>query len=346
VVSGGGRLEEDLPTAGIPHIKMDIRAKAEFGFKMWKALPKLKRLVENERFDVIHAQTRITHVMAAIISKMTGIPYVTTCHGFFKHRRLARRLLPCWGNETVAISGSVARHLICDFGTPKEQVHLVYNGIGLERYRGGPAVKDDAFSREIGLHEGVPVIGAIGRLSPVKGHKYLIEAFRRLLLLGYDAQLLIVGEGPEKAAIEKQVKETGLTERMFFSAGEKNLEKYLGLIDIYTIPSVDEGFGLSLVEAMASGRPCIASNVGGLAEIISDGEDGILVKAADPGALVRAFETLLRDDPMRKRLAASAREKAFKQFSIEDSVANTIKVYEKAINSRQSTVNSQQSVGR
>lgn len=334
VVSGGGKLESWLADCGITHVKMNIRTKSEFGLKVWKALPGLKRFVEEHKFDIIHSQTRSTHVLGALLGRMTGLPHVTTCHGFFNHRRLARRLFPCWGKASIAISDSVSRHLINDFGMPEERVHRVYNGIDLARHTASSALRDTGLFRRLGLREGVIVIGTICRLSPVKGCKFLIEAFRGLVSRGYDAQLLIVGEGPEEENLKKQASATGCGDRIFFDQGGEALERYLSLLDIYCIPSVDEGFGLSLVEAMASGRACVASNVGGLAEIISDAEDGILFESGNTKSLADSLELLVRDEPLRKRLASAARDKAFRRFSIEDSVAGTVKVYEKVASNK------------
>ncbi len=331
VVTAGGKLEGCLRDNGIEHIGIDIRTKAEFGFKVWKALLRLSRIIKEKKIDVIHSQTRVAHVLGCFLDRMTGVPHVTTCHGFFKHRRLSRRIFPCWGRETIAISKSVCRHLIDDFGTPPEHVNHVYNGIDVSGYSAGSVTRDMDLFLRIGLKEGVPVIGIIGRLSSVKGHKYLIEAFGELPSRGLKAQLLIVGDGPDKEKLKELVSSSSFADRVFFSEGGEALHRYLGLLDIYCIPSVDEGFGLSLVEAMASGRPCIASNVGGLAEIVADGKEGILVPPCDPKALLSAIEILLREEPLRRRLAAAARERAIRDFSIEDSVARTIKVYEKAI---------------
>lgn len=335
VITGGGQLEKRLREDGIEHIREDIRTKAEFGLKTWKAIPRLRRIIKEKRIDVIHSQTRITHVLGCILDRLTGVPHVTTCHGFFKHRRLSRRLFSCWGREVIAISKSVQGHLVNDFRMPPEHVNHVYNGIDVSGYLAGSVARDKDLFSKIGLKEGIPVIGTIGRLSEVKGHRYLIEAFGELLSLGHQAQLLIVGDGPDKEKLKELAAPHAFEDRVFFNEGGEALYRYLGLLDIYCIPSVDEGFGLSLVEAMASGRPCIASKVGGLAEIVSDGEDGILVPPCDPKAILSAIEVLLREEPLRRRLAAAAREKAIKNFSIEDSVANTVKVYEKAISSVQ-----------
>ncbi len=335
VVTAGGKLEECLRDNGIEHIRIDIKTKAEFGFKVWKALLRLSRVIRERNIDVIHSQTRVTNVMGCLVSKLTGAPHVTTCHGFFKHRRLSRRLFPCWGSETIAISKSVREHLIKDFGMPSEHVNHVYNGIDVSVYSTGSVTRDRGLFSRIGLKEDIPVIGAIGRLSPVKGQRYLIEAFGELVARGMKAQLLIIGDGPDKGKLKELVSTSGIADRVFFDEGGETLRRYLGLLDIYCIPSVGEGFGLSLVEAMASGRPCIASNVGGLAEIVSDGEDGMLVPPCDPQAIASAIEIMLREEPLRRSLAAAAREKAIKNFSIEDSVTRTIKVYEKAISSVQ-----------
>ena len=104
VLSGGGTMEYKLDRENIPHITLDIKTKAEFGIKMWKALPVVAKLVRNAKFDLIHAQTRVAHVLGRLTELKTGVPLVTTCHGFYQYRRLGRRLFPCWGRKVIAIS--------------------------------------------------------------------------------------------------------------------------------------------------------------------------------------------------------------------------------------------------
>lgn len=327
VASSGGDLECILADNGIPFEKLDIMTKSEVSFKVWKNLPVLVRLIRSGKFDIIHAQTRVAQVMAYISGKITKIPVVSTCHGFFKFRRFSRKLFPCWGERTIAISKSVRSHLLEDFRLNSSNVVLIYNGIELQRYLevGKP---DEELARELGIEPGDRVIGTIGRLSSVKGYKYLIRAFKDTVSRYDNIHLLLVGEGPEEKALRDEVQQLGLQDNVIITPGGKPLERYLSVMDVFCLPSIHEGLGLSLMEAMASGRACIASKVGGLVELIDHEKNGILVPPEDASALGSAIARIIDDIPLKQHLAACAKNKAADSFSIEDTVTGTIEVYE------------------
>lgn len=327
VMSSGGDLESGLEARGVPHITADIKSKSEFGFKMWKTLPFLVRLLKEGKFDIVHSQTRLTQVLSFLAGKLSGVPFISTCHGFFEHKRLSRVLLPCWGSKVIAISKSVSAHLTQDFNVAPERVELVYNGIDTQRFEKLENNRDHALLDDLGLADDKLIIGTVGRLSSVKGYKFLISAFKNVIEEDPGVQLLIIGDGPEKDALERQINGLGLEKNVFLTAGNTNLEKYLELMDIFCLPSLREGLGLSLMEAMAAGRACIASDVGGLAELIDNGTNGLLVPAKDVNALTNAISTLSKDPGQRTHLSGNARKKAMKNFSIEDSVSKTMEVY-------------------
>jgi glycosyltransferase involved in cell wall biosynthesis len=333
IASGGGSLESILKKNGIVHITFDVKTKFEFGIKIWKALPSLERIIKDKGFDLIHAQTRVAQVLGCLVGLKMGIPLVTTCHGFFKYRRLGRRLFPCWGQKVIAISDSVRRHLLEDFHLAEDRVSLIYNGIETDRYSSEDIrVKDTGIMDPIGLAKDALLVGTMGRLSSVKGQKYLISAFKEALSQYPHLELLLVGEGAEKDSLEKQVQELGISDKVFFTSGEDApIEKYLFLMDIFCLSSVSEGLGLALMEAMTAGRACIASDIEGPAELIVQEESGILVPPKDTAALSSAILRLAKNSELRGRLGKKAREKAVNNFSIEKSTAKTIEVYKEVM---------------
>ncbi|MBD3379911.1 MAG: glycosyltransferase [Candidatus Omnitrophica bacterium] len=331
VASGGGDLVRVLDQEGVKHFELDIRTKAEFGIKSFRSVKRIKDIVRKNNFQIIHSQTRVTQVAGRIAGYFCGIPMVTTCHGFFRHRKLSRRLFPCWGNKAIAISRSVQEHLVHDLGVSESDTKVVYNGIELGKYAEYELHKDRSLLKDLELNGEKPVIGTLGRLSPVKGYRFLIKAMEILCSKGTDLRLLMIGDGPEKATLERMVSGAGLDGKVVITPGGKPLAKYFGLMDVFCMPSVHEGLGLSLMEAMASGRACIASNIGGLAELVIDGFDGSLVPAGDPEALAEAIEALVEDPEERFRYGWNARAKAMREFSIEKSVEKTISVYEQVL---------------
>ncbi|MFH1846391.1 MAG: glycosyltransferase family 4 protein [Candidatus Omnitrophota bacterium] len=336
VASSGGGLEGELRENNIVHKFLDIKTKAEFGIKVFRAVPILADFIKKENIELIHAQTRVSQTISCFAGALTNVPFVSTCHGFFKHRKLARRLFPCWGERVISISKGVRRHLINDFHLEKDRIDLVYNGIEIESY-----VKHDfsagslSVREELGIEEKEIVIGAIGRLSSVKGFGYLVEAFAGISLSREKkVRLVIIGEGGEKSGLLHRADLLGVRDKILILPGKRPLERYYSFIDIFCLPSINEGLGLSLMEAMASGRACIASDVGGISELITDGVDGVLVKPADVEALKTAILCLAKDSSLREKFSQNAQKKAFNNFSIEESVDKTIEVYEKVINNR------------
>ncbi|MBD3296852.1 MAG: glycosyltransferase [Candidatus Omnitrophica bacterium] len=182
---------------------------------------------------------------------------------------------------------------------------------------------------ELGLDARLPVIGALGRLSPVKGYDILVEAFRDARSSGIDCQLLLVGEGPEKKRLRAQAESAGVSERLLITPGGADLKRYFSLMDVFCMPSRHEGLGLSLMEAMAAARPCIASRIGGLAELVTDGETGLLVPPLDHASLAGAIRRVLEDPAFARGLGEKAYRKAHREFSIKESVRRTIGVYNK-----------------
>ena len=330
VASGGGKLETVLKQSEISHFTLNIRTKSEFGIKVWRALPELAKIISAGEFQLVHAQTRVTQVAARLSEITTKVPFISTCHGFFRHRKFSRRIFPCWGERVIAISKSVRTHLVEDFRVDPSRVVLIYNGIELDRYLPVSAEgKYRILLQETGLDPDAMIIGSVGRLSPVKGFKYLLRAFKDVISRFHGkTQLLVMGEGPEKDSLLHLARQLGIADNVFLVSAAAPLEKYLALMDVFCLPSLKEGLGLSLMEAMAASRACIASDIGGLSELITHEHDGILVPSGNVGTLSAAILLLAESRNMRQRLAEKAREKAAEKFSIRDSVAKTIEVYE------------------
>ena len=328
VVSGGGDLQGRLDAEAIPHVEFDIKTKSEFGIKVWKNVNRLAKMIKEEGYDLVHAQTRVTQVLGYLSSAKAGVPLISTCHGFFKHRRLLRRLFPCWGDRVIAISKSVWEHMVNDFHVPYEKVIVVYNGIELDKYSSASPERGLELRKKLGINASDMLLGAVGRLSPVKGYGYLIRAFKDISDTEDKARLIFVGEGPEKKALVNQARSLGIDNKIIFTPGGGPLEDYMAMFDIFCMPSVNEGLGLALMEAMAAGKPCIASDTGGLSELIEDGSNGLLVAPEDPVALGAAITRLIGDRSLRKSLGSKAAKKAMAEFSMERSVNATIEAYE------------------
>ncbi|MFH0840350.1 MAG: lipopolysaccharide heptosyltransferase II [Candidatus Omnitrophota bacterium] len=337
VASSGGDLEGELSKSGISHFCLDIKTKSELSPKIIKTFFAVKDIVKRENIELIHAHTRVTAVVAALVSRATGVPYITTCHGYFK-TRLGRILYGAWGAKVIAISEAVKQHLMDDFKLPEDRVELIYTGIDTEYFRKSIAGADKIKEKEkLGLRAEGPVIGTIGRLSPVKGQEVLLKAASRVSDSVPSLKVLMVGDGPDENRLRKIANTLGIGGNVIFSKSAKDTKKPLSVMDIFILPSVKEGLGLSLLEAMASAKPCIASRVGGIENVIEDKKNGILFNVGDAEDLARKIVDLLNDKKMMSALGEKAREEVLRDFTLDKMADKVENLYKKVINPKPET---------
>lgn len=224
-----------------------------------------------------------------------------------------RRLSP-FMDRLIAVSKSI-QHKIADERDSSTPVSLIYNGVDLRRYdHQQPCC---TFRGEYGIPQDSPVVGVVARLEPEKGHRTLLMAWPQVLALVPDAWLLVVGEGSEREALESLVKSIGVADRVVFAGRRDDVPAVTAALDVAVLPSYREAQGLSVLEAMALGRPVVASAVGGIPEMIDDGHTGLLVPAQQPDALAEAIVRLLRDHPLADMLGRRGHDQVHDRFCIE-----------------------------
>ncbi len=329
VVSSGGSQEFYLKENGIRCINFNIRTKSELSPKLYFAIPQLIKLIRDEKIDLIHAHTRVTQVLAWWIQRLTGIRYVTTCHGFYK-RRIGRRLLPAWGNHVIAISKPVEGSLIHDFGVSSAKVNTIFNAIDIpdltQRYRD----KDpDAIRKELRLSEGDRVIGIVSRIVQDKGHEYFLKAAGKLISNSFpDIKILIVGDGPYLKNTKDLVKKLKLNDSVRFLGNVNDITYALSVIDVFVLPAVwREGFGLSIIEAMAVSKPVIVTNIWALNELVHNRVNGLLVEPKNVEELAEAMEELLSNKNLYNDIAFNGSEMVRKEFSISQMGSKVDQLY-------------------
>lgn len=333
VASSGGYFVKKLKTDNIAHITIPISTKSELSPKVLFSSIRLLNFARRESIDVIHAQTRVTQVLAFLVSKILRIPYITTCHGFFK-KRIGRRLFGAWGRKTVAISEAVREHLVNDFRVKKSDIELIYNGIELKKFKNYSESEKEAIKRELNLKQG-PIIGVIARVSPVKGHKYLIEAMRKVIEKVSDARLLIIGDGPAKDEVVSLVERLKIKENIYFFGSVLDAAKFLSIMDVFVMPSLQEGLGLSAIEALAMKKAVVASDVGGVYTIIKNNATGVLVPPRDSEVLAKAIVDLLGDEQLRVRLGSQGRKLVEDKFSLDMMIEKIERLYISAIKEKE-----------
>ena len=275
------------------------------------------------RADVIHnhmfrAETVGTRAAMALADIGHRRPYVvSTVHSSRirsqEDRQVLRDLTPHM-DQLIAVSQMVERKLE-DEGRTTAPVRRIYNGVDLSRYEQQEACC--TLPEEYGMEPGSQLVGVVARLEPEKGHPTLLEAWPRVLRAVPDAYLLIVGEGSRREALEAQARELRIAHRVVFTGRRDDVPAVTAALDVAVLPSYREAQGLSVLEAMALSRPVVASNVGGIPEMIEDGVTGLLVPPHDAETLAGAITRLLRDHPYADTLARAGHDLVHDRFCIE-----------------------------
>ena len=325
IASSGGDKLQDFLDSGVKFIQVPLKTKAEFSPKVLFSFFKLLPYIKKNKIDIIHANTRVTQVLGCLLGSFSAKPLVSTCHGFFKPR-VFRKILPCWGRRVIAISQQVKDHLIDDFKVQADKIELINNGIDLKRFNGPEGFDKELIRSEIGLDDG-PVVGIVGRLSDVKGHIYLIEALSIIAREIPEVKLLIVGEGKMFGQLEALSKRLKIEDKVYFINSVMDTRKVLSVMDIFAMPSLKEGLGLALMEAMASGLAVVGSDVGGIKTLIAHGENGLLVEPEDSKGLAGAITQLLKDKEKRRILGENARKFISTNFSSQKMSDETERLY-------------------
>ena len=264
VMSGGGMLMAELAQSGVSHINIDILTKSELSPKVFRAVLEISKIVKRTGIDIIHSQTRVTQVTGFFVSRLCGIPLVTTCHGFF-NKNIGRIILPSWGERVIAISDAVRENLINYFRVDKARVSMIYNGIEAQKFlKDFQEEEKDKLKDRFGIRRDYSVIGMIARFTPDKGHDALLYALYEILKKKPDVQLMFVGDGDKRQDIINLSRRLGLSDNVVFVKPQINTVNALAVMDVFMFtPQRREGLGLALLEALALGKPVVVTKMDG-----------------------------------------------------------------------------------
>jgi glycosyltransferase involved in cell wall biosynthesis len=298
-------LQAELKRLGIPVLPLDAG-----GSSLLRLALSFGKQVRRLRPDVVHTHLFDADLIGILTARALGVPSCcSTVHSFSffstpLHRWRYRRVLSPLVRRFFAVSRTLADFLVRECRVPASRVRVIVNGVDIARF----APTADAPPRSAPG----PTIGVLTRLDSRKGLPYLVQATEQLRSDLPNIQLLIAGDGEERATLERQARSLGLTERVVFTGAVTDPASFYRTLDLFVLPSLDEAFGLVLLEAMAAGLPVIGTRVGGVPEILEDGQQGLLVAPADSRALAEAIRSLWGDPDRRKRMAEAARQHALR----------------------------------
>lgn len=326
-LKGPGVVGEELRARGVRVVTLDGRGRWD-----GRVLGRLARLIRAERPDIIHAFLGFANLAASLVGRPLGVPVVIWSYRDVevwktKLEWLVDRAALRWADAVTCCSEAVRRFVLVRVNGPAAKFSTIYNGVALEEFETPKAIKRAA----LGLRDGVPVVGTVARLDePKKGLTVLLHALAELdgRPDAPDWHLLLVGDGPAREPLARLAARLGLARRVVFAGERRDVPSVLAAMDLFVCPSLYEGFGIAIVEAMAAGRPVVASAVGGVPEIVVNGETGLLVPGGDPGALADAIGALLAQPDRARVMGARGRERVRAEFSIETAVRRHQQLYE------------------
>ncbi len=317
-----GPLADLLKQDGIP-----CRAFGRTG--KWDVGP-LLRLVRQFRSD----RTRLVHthhigqlLYGGLAARLAGCRLVHTEHDYYsitrpRAQQLLRLLTPL-ADRITAVAEPIREFLRDRVGIPAHKLVTIQNGVEIERFeRASPA--DRAL---LGIRDRDAVVACVARLSPEKGHAVLLDAFRLVLARHPDARLLIIGEGDEQAGLERRAADLALSGRVQWLGLRSDVPELLAAADVFVLPSLQEGFPMVVLEALAAGKAVVATEVGAISKVVRDGENGLLVPPGDARALAGAIGYLLHDPALRRRLGDNGRALVREHFDFEATVTRYDEVY-------------------
>lgn len=294
---------------------------------------RLRRRLRIDRYDVLHFHTARAHALAPFARGRARALVVTRRMDYPPNRIFARWLFNRAVDGVAAISPAVAKAL-AGAGVARERIAIIPSGVDCARFRPPTGEERRAARRRHGLDDGELAIGAIGALAPRKGHRDLVDAVARLP--AHTAiRCLIAGEGALRKALAAQIERLGVGHQVRLCGPLTDARELLWALDIFAMPSLQEGLGVAALEALACGLPVIASRTGGMIDLLGESRAGILIPPGNPDALAEALAALAEAPARRTEIGAAGRARVETHFTMEAMAGLTLALYRESIRRRE-----------
>jgi glycosyltransferase involved in cell wall biosynthesis len=339
---------EPIEALGVPVVCLNCDSPRDIP----KGIRTLRKWLRQNKPDLIHSHLWAANMIGRIAGRLTKTPVISSIHnpdheaeawadgadvGLFK-RRIVREL-DRWtahaGNKRmIAVSRYVKESANRRLGISLDAIEVVYNPIDVDLIKSEPKANRAELLRECGLPAGSLILLNVARVSPQKGLLYALRALPEILKRHPSAQLVSIGATTDPAwhaQLQREATELGVTDHFHLLGTRRDVIDFLRACDVFVFPSLYEGLGIALIEAMAAGCACVATAAGPIPEVITDGEDGILVPPRDAQAIASAVCRLLGDQPLRVRLGAAASKSALSRFQPQQSAATLTRIYRELV---------------
>jgi len=322
-----GQLTEALREQGIKTFSLNVREKFDL-----RGLFRLVRLLRRERIDILHTHLFHANQLGRIAGRIAGVPVIISHqHGVERNRSKVRslldRLTSRYADVVISTCEVVKETLIKRDKISPGKIRIVYNGVAIPNVN----VESSSVRRDLGIALDAPVIGVVANLRPMKGYDTFLKAARMILDEVENARFLIVGGGPLEDKLKAFASKLGIWPQTIFTGFRDDVPNLLATMDVFVLPSLWEGVPMALLEAMAMAKPVVATEVGGIPEIVIDGVTGLLVPPRDPDALAEAIIALLQDRERAEAMGRTGQERVERYFTVERMVQKTEALYEELI---------------
>lgn len=329
---------EEIRQAGVALYEIPTLVRAISPLSDARATLALWRLFSRERPDIVHTHTSKAGTVGRIAAWLARVPAVVhtphghVFYGYFGRAmseaiRLVERVLARITDRIVTLTERGALEHVQYRIAGRGKFVTIPSGIRVAEFRsacGDPIVK----RKELGLPLDGPLIGTVGRLVPIKGHAWLIRAIPRVLAEFPQACVVFIGDGPLADELRQLANEVGVGRNVVFLGTRQDVPACLAALDLFVFPSLNEGMGRALIEAMAVGLPVVATGVGGIPDVVVDGESGVLVPPKDAMALADAVRAMLRDPGRRRAYGEAAKRRVDDRFDVEAMVEKLERLYD------------------
>ena len=288
----------------------------------------LYNLIRRERPDVLHTHAWGTLCEGVIAGKLAGVPSIV--HGEHGTMELRPRNLwvqrRVWGfvDRVLSVSSQLAERMTRETGFPREMITVIRNGVDLSRFG---AIDRQAARRRLAIAPDQFVVGTVGRLVAVKDQHNLLEAVAALRSRGVPCVAVLAGDGPLHEELTQQATALGILNQVRFLGARNDVPEIMAALDVFALTSRSEGLSNTILEAMASALPVVATNVGGNSELVIAGETGMLIPAESPENTAAALGRLWSDPARRQAMARAARHRAETEFSLAGMIRNYEALY-------------------
>jgi glycosyltransferase involved in cell wall biosynthesis len=314
---------------GIPVLSLNVKFKYNPSVFF-----RLISIFKKENPQILHSHLFHAIFLGRVVGRICKVPIIiSSIHSEYVGGFLRNRLLQITAklDDVVTIVSQKAKEKMVEArAISARKTIVIYNGIDINRFKFQDRKKREKNRKELNLKESNKVLISVGRLFEAKGYPYLIEAIKILKKKYPEIVLLVLGEGEKRIELEKQIRENNLTKNIFLLGQKNNVSLYLNASDVFVLASLWEGFGLVTAEAMACSLPVVATNVGGIPEIVKDRHSGFLVESKNPLALAKKIDYVLNLSPeIRRKMGEAGRKIVEEKFLLKRMVKNYENLYKK-----------------